>query len=144
VVSAALEEALVQDYDGLVRIAPAWPKDWDADGTVYIQGGSKVDVQMRGGQPVSVIVRAGFSGFLRLRNPWPGHPFEVTTEEDHRPILEAAAGTPVAQFRVTAGKSYLLKRRDSINSGLPMPLVEGSPAVAPKFLGNRSIGLAKK
>lgn len=144
VVSAALEEALVQDYDGLVRIAPAWPKDWDADGTVYIQGGSKVDVQMRGGQPVSVIVRAGFSGLLLVRNPWPGHPFEVTTEEDHRRILEATAGTPVAQFRVTAGKSYLLKRHDGINSGLPIPLAESSPAVAPKFLGSRSIGLAKE
>src|SRR5207245_4057210 len=31
VVATALQEALVQDYDGLLRIAPAWPRAWDAD-----------------------------------------------------------------------------------------------------------------
>jgi hypothetical protein len=40
VVAAALGEALVQDYDGLLRIAPALPSGWDADTTVYIQGGA--------------------------------------------------------------------------------------------------------
>jgi len=47
------------------------------------------------------------------------------------------------KFRVRAGKSYLLARRDSVNPSLPPPLVESSPATIPKFLGNRSIGLAK-
>jgi hypothetical protein len=144
VVATALQEALVQDYDGLVRIAPAWPKDWEGEGTVYIQQGSRVDVQMRSGQPVWVIVRAGFSGLLRVRNPWPAEPFDMTTEEDHHRIVEANASTSVVQFRVGAGKSYLLARRDSVNPSLPAPLVESSPSTAPKFLGNRSIGLAKE
>jgi len=55
VVATALQEALVQDYDGLVRVRPGLAKDWEGDGTVYIQQGSRVDVQMRGGQPVWVI-----------------------------------------------------------------------------------------
>jgi hypothetical protein len=36
VVAAALDEAIVQDYDGVLRIAPAWPRDWNADATIYI------------------------------------------------------------------------------------------------------------
>jgi alpha-L-fucosidase 2 len=142
VVATALQEALVQDYDGLVRIAPAWPKDWEGDGTVYIQQGSSVDMQMRGGQPVWVIIRAGFSGLLRVRNPWPAEPFDVTTEEDQHRIAEANAGTSILQFRVRAGKSYLLARRDNVSPTLP--LAESSPPATPKFLGNRSIGLAKE
>ncbi len=143
VVATALQEALVQDYDGIVRIAPAWPKDWDADGTVYIQQASRVDVHMRSGQPASVIIRAGFSGLLRVRNPWPAQSFEVTAEEDHHPVVSANAGTSVLQFRVRAGKSYLLARSESANPSLP-PAAGGSPAMAPKFLGKRSIGLAKQ
>jgi hypothetical protein len=142
VVATALQEALVQDYDGLVRIAPAWPKDWEGDGTVYIQQGTKVDVQMRGGQPALLIIRAGFSGLLRVRNPWPAEPFDVTTEEDRHRIVKANGRASVVQFRVRAGKSYLLARRDSVNPTLP--LVESSPATTPKVLGNRSIGLAKE
>src|SRR5439155_1404426 len=48
-VATTLDEALATDYDGTLRFAPAWPAGWDASGTVYIQGGSKVDVQVEGG-----------------------------------------------------------------------------------------------
>jgi len=46
------------------------------------------------------------------------------------------------QFRVKAGKSYLLARRDSVNPTLP--LAGNPPEATPKFLGTRSIGLAKE
>jgi hypothetical protein len=46
VVATALQDALVQDYDGVLRIAPAWPSGWDADATVYVQHRTKVDVQI--------------------------------------------------------------------------------------------------
>src|SRR5260370_36304704 len=45
----AINEAFVQDFDGLLRIAPAWPKTWDGSGTIYIPGQSKVDVQVQAG-----------------------------------------------------------------------------------------------
>jgi hypothetical protein len=66
----------------------------------------------------------------------------VTTEEGQHRIAEANASTSVLQFRVRAGKSYLLARRDNVRPALP--LSESSPATTPKFLGNRSIGLAKE
>lgn len=44
VVADALQQALVQDYDGLIRIAPAIPPDWDFDGSVFVRGGTKVMV----------------------------------------------------------------------------------------------------
>src|SRR5439155_393578 len=68
----ALNEAIVQDYDGLLRIAPAWPKTWDVSGIIYIQGASKVDVQLQGGQVVMAVIEAGSSWMMQVRNPWPG------------------------------------------------------------------------
>jgi hypothetical protein len=76
-VATALDEALVQDYDGLLRIAPAWPAGWDVAGTVYVRRGTKVDVQVENGVPVTVAIEAGATQTMRVRSPWPGQPVEV-------------------------------------------------------------------
>jgi hypothetical protein len=49
VIAAGVNEALVQDYDDVLRVGPAVPSDWDVDGTVSVQDNAKVDVQTRGG-----------------------------------------------------------------------------------------------
>ena len=76
-VATALDEALATDYDGTLRIAPAWPSGWDAAGTVYIQGGSKVDVQVEGGVIATAAIQAGTTETMTVRNPWPGQQAEV-------------------------------------------------------------------
>ncbi|HEY9127678.1 MAG TPA: glycoside hydrolase, partial [Acidobacteriaceae bacterium] len=50
VVAAALDEALVQDYDGIIRVNPAMPKAWDVDGQIAVRGKTRVDVSVRGGE----------------------------------------------------------------------------------------------
>lgn len=135
VVAAALEEALVEDYDGLVRIAPAWPADWDADGIVAVERNSEVRVSMRSGMPVSVVFGGGFSGRVRIRNPWPGKPVELTSA--HSTVTVTVSG-PVLTFAVEPHESYMLR----LHSGSPEPL-RGTAASKPKFLGSRSIGLAR-
>jgi hypothetical protein len=50
VIAAGVNEALVQDYDDVLRVGPAVPSDWDVDGTVSVQDNAKVDVQT-GGRP---------------------------------------------------------------------------------------------
>jgi hypothetical protein len=37
VVADALQEALVQDFDGVIRVAPAIPPGWDFDGSVHVR-----------------------------------------------------------------------------------------------------------
>jgi len=139
VVAAALDEALVQDYDGLLRIAPAWPSDWDVDGTVYIQHNTKVHVQVRGGAPSTVAVESGFTGKLRVRNPWPTQSVTVID----------GAGTPVTtssstsfEIPVTSGTSYLIEQTSNPTTALTFAQVGGAPAISAKYLGERSIGLA--
>jgi hypothetical protein len=73
VVADALQEALVQDYDGVIRIAPAIPPGWDFDGSVYVTGKTKVDVQVRDGKATTVVIESGTAQKLKIRNPWPTH-----------------------------------------------------------------------
>src|SRR6185437_17075251 len=76
-VATTMDEALATDYDGTIRFAPAWPSGWDGSGTVYIRGGSKVDVQVEGGTLATAAIQAGSTGTMTVRNPWPGQQAEV-------------------------------------------------------------------
>src|SRR5277367_4434564 len=77
VVALALAEALAQDYDGLIRIAPAISSEWDFEGSVWVRDHTRVDVQVRAGVPTTVAIEAGATSTLHIRNPWPGQPVEV-------------------------------------------------------------------
>lgn len=140
VVAAALQDALVQDDHGVIRIAPAWPKDWNADATVYVQGRSKVDVQMRDGTPTAVVLEAGADGPVAIRDPWPGKRAEVVESASGKRAAETA-GPAALRFHAQAGKAYLIQRIDQPSVNLPYAIIDGQPATQPKSLGTRHIGL---
>lgn len=140
VVAAALQEALVQDDDGLIRIAPAWPKDWSADATVYVRQRSKVDLQVRDGVPTTAVIEAGADGEMAVRNPWPGQSAEVVASGDGKRVAEAD-GQGALRFRAQAGKAYLIQRVDQTGATPPFAAIEGTIAGKPKTLGTRHIGL---
>jgi hypothetical protein len=139
VLTAAVNEALIQDYDGLLRIAPAWPAGWDAAGTVYVQGNSKVDVQVQGGAVVIAILEAGSTGSVNVRNPWPGRAATVIDGGMNVPVVPpTSAGTLVVPTR--SGHWYALV---PAAAAAPLPHVDitGTAAVMPRTLGGVRIGL---
>jgi hypothetical protein len=142
VVTTALQDALVQDYDGLLRIAPAWPRDWDADATVYIQHRGKVDVQIHGGAVVTVALEAGADGAVAVRSPWAGQRVQVVSADQGRPRL-VVPPTDANTFTVPAraGHSYLIEPVGTPTTSLPFAPVTGTPATGPKQLGTAMIGL---
>ncbi|HEX4021686.1 MAG TPA: glycoside hydrolase [Acidobacteriaceae bacterium] len=144
VLTAAVQEALVQDYDGVIRIAPAWPSDWDADGTVFIQDRSKVDVQIRQGIPRTVVIEAGFTGHIRIRNPWPGKSVEAVSGQDNHRVAITSVDRSILEFPVSQGQAYIIQRSGFPNAAHPFAPVTGIPAMSPKTLGPRSIGLLAK
>ena len=137
VVATALQDALVQDYDGLLRIAPALPTGWDADATVAIQHRGKVDVQIRNGMPVTVAIEAGANVAQQVRSPWPGRQVRVVTGGNHIVV----GPTSAAQFTVPlrAGRSYLIEPVDAPH--LPFAPVTSTPAMSARTLGPMEIGL---
>ncbi|MGW5665085.1 RICIN domain-containing protein [Streptomyces sp. NPDC003758] len=141
VASAALGEALVQDYDGLLRIAPALPSGWDADGTVFIQGGHKVSVQVHGGTITTVGINAGSTGTVKVRNPWPGRQVEVVDGSDESTVVVAPTTDSQFSVPVTNGHSYLIQQPSDPVSARTVASVTGTPAEQVRTLGSVSIGL---
>jgi hypothetical protein len=138
VIADAMQEALVQDYDGLIRIAPAVPPGWDVDGSVFVRGKTKVDVQMRDGVPSTVVIESGTAQALRVRNPWPGQPVDVVEGQSGKQVLTGVAGPEIA-FHTLAGVNYRL-----LKQGQAMPsfaAVSGTPATKAKQWGPAQIGL---
>jgi hypothetical protein len=144
VVATALQDALVQDYDGLLRIAPAWPSNWDGDGTVYIQHRSKVDVQIRDGAPVTVAIEAGANAPIQLRNPWPGQQIQVVDGTATNRIIVPPTAATTLTIPARAGASYLVEPTAHPTTGLPFAPIGGTPATTDRQLGAATIGLPPK
>lgn len=137
VVADALQEALVQDYDGLIRIAPAIPPGWDFDGSVYVRGRTKVDVQTRNGTVTAVFIEAGIPQRFRIRNPWPNETVEVISENLSK-ILVSATGTTV-EFDASTPGTYILAQQEK--GRVRIAPVSGTPATSAKRFGRVQIGL---
>jgi hypothetical protein len=143
VLADSLQAALAQEYDGVLRIAPAWPKDWDADGTVFISHGGKVHVQMRQGRVVTVGFESGAARTMWLANPWPGERVEVVDARTGAVVLPANSAA-VLEFSTRASTIYLVRRIADAESPLPFEAVTATPAAtAPKSLGSRTLGIPK-
>jgi Cellulose binding domain len=99
VIADSTQEALVQDYDGLLRIAPAWPSAWDVSGTVYVQGNSKVDVQIKGGRLITAAIEAGSTQNILTRNPWGTQNVMVVDGSTGATVV---ASTTASQFTIPA------------------------------------------
>jgi alpha-L-fucosidase 2 len=140
VVADALQEALVQDYDGLIRIAPATPPGWNFDGSVYVRGKTRVDVQVREGRVTTAVIEAGMTQSLRIRNPWPGEAVDVVSGSTMTKIVNGATGS-VIEFRAKAGSNYLLKQQGTPITNESFEPVTGTRAVTARRLGKVQIGL---
>jgi len=72
----ALQRALCQSVpagpgeEPVIRVFPAWPKEWDAEYTLLCRGGFLVTSSMQNGQIEFVEVKSQLGGECRLRNPW--------------------------------------------------------------------------
>jgi hypothetical protein len=140
----ALQEALVQDYDGTIRVAPAVPSGWDFDGRVSVQRGTKVIVQVRQGRPVTVGFEVKAAQRLRVRNPWPGQAVRIVNASDGAPVHVEASGkgaTAVMEFNARAEAIYRMEPTGQVNGGFAA--ISGQPADSVKMLRPAQIGLER-
>lgn len=141
VTATAMQEALVQNYDGVIRIAPALPPGWDFAGTVSVSGRTKIHVQTRSGVVQVCIMEAGTSEVLRVRNPWLGEPFDVVEDHTGDVILHSVIG-PIVSLQAITGHRYILRRSQLTAEHIRFAPITGTPARGAKQLGPRHLGLA--
>jgi hypothetical protein len=76
--TAVVCEMLIQSYDGVIRIAPAVPREWDAKFERFLGVGAfEVDAEIAGGRVQRVSLRSLAGSRCRLVSPWPGQTVEV-------------------------------------------------------------------
>ena len=139
VLAATVSEALVQDHDGLLRIAPAWPADWTGEGTVAIRHNSRVSVQTDGGTPSTVVIASGSSTPITMRSPWPGQ--SVTVIDSTGATVVGAQTSASFTIPVQSGRTYLVERTASPTTALPFAAVTGAPASAARHLNAATLGI---
>jgi hypothetical protein len=77
-VADTLHNALMQSVgagparDPVIRVFPAWPREWDAAFTLLARGAFLVSSSVKAGQIEYVRIESQAGGECRLRNPWPG------------------------------------------------------------------------
>lgn len=140
VAADALQEALVQDYDGLIRIAPAIPTGWDFDGSVWVRGKTKVDVQVRDGIPATVVLESGIAQSVKIRNPWPGQPVDVVAGSAKTKVVNGATDS-VITFKAAAATNYVIERHSTPTANQHFESISGTPATSAKKLGPVQLGL---
>uniref|UniRef100_UPI003BEECF71 hypothetical protein n=1 Tax=Burkholderia arboris TaxID=488730 RepID=UPI003BEECF71 len=136
IVSTALAESLVQDYDGVIRIAPAIAPGWDYDGTVFVRDNTKVDVQVREGKPVTVVIEPGSNAQLTVRNPWPGK--VVTASSAGKSVSVKSQGSDLILQPI--GPDAIVLQSASVNK-LPIAPISGAVATVAKRLDSVQIGI---
>jgi hypothetical protein len=140
-VALAVNESLVQDYDGLLRIAPALPSGWDVDATLPIQNKDTVSLQVHGGVIGTVAITAGSNGTVSIRNPWPGQSVNVVDGVNESTVIVAATTASQFGIRTVAGHSYLVQQVANPVSGMTVAELTDTPATAASHLGKAQIGL---
>jgi hypothetical protein len=142
VLAASVADALVQDYDGLLRIAPAWPSDWTGEGTVAVAHNTRVSVQVFSGTPATVAISSGAAQQITLRSPWPGQSVTVVDGQTRATVVGATTNATLT-IPAQASRSYLVERSSSPTNAQPFAALTGSPATTPRRLDRATIGLAR-
>jgi hypothetical protein len=139
VVTTGLQEALVQSYDGVVHVAPAWPANWDVAGSVQIEGGHRISTEVRDGVVSLAGIQAGSRETLHVRNPWPGQQVRVI-DSSGRTIV-ASTSADVVTVPVLPEHSYVVERVAVPLSSFAFAPLTGEPASAVKRVGTRMLGV---
>jgi hypothetical protein len=144
VTALAINEALATDFDGLLRIAPAIPPGWNAEGTVSLQHRSQVHVQVQDGAiTTAAIVNGPAAREIRVKNPWPGEDVQVVSGSDPGTVVVPTTSAAIITIPAAANGSYLVQRPSAPTAALPKAPISGTPASAARHLAgaNVKIGL---
>lgn len=136
-----IQESIVQYYDGVLKIAPAIPYDWDAQGAVYIEGGHLVSVEAKSGLPTLATINAGSDGNITIRNPWPGKPWAVRNGDGSSIIVSgASAANSTVVLPVARGQSYIIENALNPYSSMTKVNIVDTAATSPKAFNGNALG----
>ena len=70
VFATAINESLLQSYDGIIRVFPAFPSDRSGRFTLHAEGGFIVSSEITNGEVQWISVKSLYGNTLKLELPW--------------------------------------------------------------------------
>ena len=120
IASCAINEMLIQSYDGTLRICPAVPSNWNVRFDLAAAGGFQVSAEQKDGKLIFVALESRLGRPCRIQHPWPSEDklvcLDVTSGNAPKRIEYTREGTGEASaigWKTVAGHRYLLLRREA-------------------------------
>lgn len=107
---SAMNESLLQSYDGVIRVFPAMPADDTLQSrfTLLAKGGFLISAEYKNGSTSYVGVNSQNGGSATFQNPWGTEPVQVRRMADDTVLLSTAE--PQFTFATEAGGVYVIER----------------------------------
>ncbi len=104
-----LQEMMLQSWDGVIRVFPAWPSDTDASfTTLRAVGAFLVSAAHAGGQVTQVTSTSEKGQPCRIANPFPGETTIVDSADKPIPCITDAG---ILAFKTAPGETYHLRQK---------------------------------
>ncbi|MCK4390970.1 MAG: hypothetical protein KAV83_12125, partial [Desulfobacterales bacterium] len=130
---AALTEMLLQSYDGVVRVFPAMPSDWNGAFRLKAVGDFLVESIFQEGKVGSLKITSERGGSLRIELPWGDKPEEVVVLDESGTKLSFQRDGNEIAFATQAGASYWVATSELLRASSEQVRFSGKPNRAPKM-----------
>lgn len=145
IVATAINEMLLQSHDGVIRICPAVPQQWEVRFDLSAQGGFRVSAERKGGRTSWVAVESRRGGTCCLAHPWPNDEQLVCLDLSARNRTvglseERTAAERVLRWVTVAGHRYLLVRQESALAQWRVSGIAPAPRSTPRTLKKAKLG----
>jgi len=105
-VPSCINEMLLQSYEGMIRVFPAWPVNRDASfENLRAYGAFLVSAEQMGGDVTNIKILSEKGRICTFKNPWPGKTLVIS--ESGKPI-SSSVNKDEYTFQTEAGKTYEL------------------------------------
>ena len=102
VLSCTINEMLLQSYDGIIRIAPAFK--WDSEFTLHAVDGFVVSSEIKNGLVQWVAIKSLLGNLCEVKNPWGTEQVYIFRDDS----VTQSAGQETVSFDTVEGNTYIL------------------------------------
>lgn len=115
IVCTAVNEMLIQSYDGIIRLCPAAPNNWNMEFKLAAANSFIINAEFDKGYVLWVCVESKSGNTCRMVNPWSGRNVYCVEIGSNGDILSSKEVTPqlikddnVIEFSTSVGNRYLI------------------------------------
>ncbi len=147
IASCAINESLLQSFDGVIRLFPAVPENANDEFRLLAAGGFEVNAKAENGRAVFAAIFSKFGNGCEIVDPFTnGVVYQVKNSRfiEIKPERKAlSSGETALKFPTSPGGLYLLVEDETAPEDWTVEEKEYRENSAPKFLGITSLGLPR-